>query len=176
MSKLTLVRKALQENPDISIVDAPERNYLPYKDGYWSHTVDFHVAPKTGVIYTAKELQALMMSLIPGLEPTCRDDFREWEREIDFGKLYFDEVIGVEDIRREIVLTDEDMFLSAGFVEGKQIIEKRIDVMRRTWVRLFPNAQIAAAALRGENEYRISKAKFVKHRGIFARLASTLSR
>lgn len=175
MSKLTHVRKALQDNPSIKIVGAPEQNYLPGRNGYWSHTVDFHVAPKTGGVYTAKELQALMMSLVPGLEPTCKDDFREWDREMEFGKFYFDEDIGTEAVRHEVVLSDEDMFSSGGFVDGRRIIERTEKVQRRTWVRLFPNAQIAAAALEGENEYRIPKNELAKYRGIVARLANALS-
>ena len=175
MSKLTHVRKALEDNPNITIVGALERNYLPDSNGYWSHTVDFHVAPKTGGVYTAKELQTLMMSLVLGLEPTCKDDFREWDREMEFGKLYFDEDIGTEAVRHEIILTDEDVFSSDGFVDGKRIIERTEKVQRRTWVRLFPNMQIAAAALKGENAFRISKNDLSKYRGIVARLASAFS-
>jgi hypothetical protein len=126
-------------------------------------------------VYTAKELQALMMSLVPELEPTSKDNFREWDSEMEFGKLYFDEDIGTEAVRHEIVLTDEDMFSSSGFIDGKQIIELTEKVQRRTWVRLFPNAQIAVAALEGENECRIPKNELVKYRGIVARLASALS-
>ena len=175
MSKLTHVREALQDNQTIAIVGAPEQNYLLGKDSYWGHTVDFHVAPKTGGVYTAKELQALMMSLVPGLEPTLKDDFQEWDREIEFGTLYFDENIGTETVRREIVLSDEDMFSSGGFVDGKRIIERTEKVQRRTWVRLFPNVQIAAAALEGENEFLISKSELSKYRGIVARLANVFS-
>lgn len=175
MSKFTQVRKVLQENLNITIVGAPERNYLPGRVGYWSHTIDFHVAPKTGGVYTAKELQALMMSLVPGLEPTCKDNFYEWAHEMKFGVLYFDEDIGEESIRREITLTDKDMFTSEGFASGKRVIKRTRKVQRRAWVRLFPNAQIAAAALEGENVYRISKSDLAKYRGVITRLASALS-
>lgn len=163
MSKLTHVQKTLQGNPNITIVGAPERNYLPNVDGYWSQTADFYVAPKTGGVYTAKELQSFMMSLVPGLAPTCKDDFHESESAVSFGKLYFDEDIGTEAVRREIVLTDPDLFASAGFVDGKRIIERTQEIRRRTWVRLFPNVPIAAAALRGENEYSISKSDLSKY-------------
>ncbi len=152
MSMLTQVRKALQENPDITIVGAPELNYLPGRQiryCYCSHTIDFHVAPKTGGVYTAKELQALMMSLVPGLEPILKDDFREGSREMEFGKLYFDEDIGTEAVRHEITLTDEDMFSSDGFVDGKRVIEYTEKIHRRARDRLFPNTQIAAAARDG---------------------------
>lgn len=175
MSKLTHVRKALQENPSITIVGTKEQNCLPGRNGFWSHTVDFHVAPKIGGVYTIKELQTLMMSLVPGLEPTCKDDFCERDREMEFGKLYFDEDIGTEAIRHEVVLSDEDMFSSSGFVDGRRIIELTKKVQRRTWVRLFPNTQIAAAALKGENEYQIPKNELAKYRGFVARLANALS-
>lgn len=167
MSKLAQVRKALEGNPNISIVGAPERNYLPDRSGFFSHTVDFHVAPKSG-IYTAEELQALMMSLVPGLGPTCKDDFREWDDGMEFGKLYFDEQIGTEDISRTINLTVDDA-AAEGFVDGQQIVEKTLPVERRTWVRLFPDAQIASAALKGENVYRISKDDLPGKRGILSR-------
>ena len=174
MSKLTHVRKALQDNPNITIVGALERNYLPGRNGYWNHTVDFYVAPKTGGVYIDKELQALMMSLVPGLEPTDKDNFREWDREMEFGRLYFDEDIGTEAVRHEIVLTDEDMFSFGGFVDGKRIIERTEKVQRRMWVSLFPNAKIAATALEGENMFQISKNELLKYRGIVARLISAL--
>ncbi len=149
MSKLNQVRKALQDNQNIVILGAPEHNYLPTRAGYWSHTVDFFIAPKSG-IYTAKELQSFITSLTPGLEPTTIDNFYESEQELRFGVLYFDEDIGTESIRREVVLTDQDMFASSGFVSGKRIIEHVEKVQRRTWVRLFPNANVAATVLRGD--------------------------
>ena len=175
MSKFTHIRKTLQDNPNITIVGAPERNYLPGRDGEWSHTVDFHVTPKTGGVYTAKDLQALMMSLVPGLEPTYQDDFRELDREMWFGRLYFDEDIGTEDVSHEIVLTDEDMFSSGGFIDGKRIIERTEKVRRRTWVRLFPNAQIATAALKCENKYLIYKSEILKYSEVVVLFASVPS-
>ena len=174
MSKLTHVREALQGNATITIVGAPEQNYLPGRNGYWSHTVDFYVAPKVGGLYTAKELQVLMKSLVPGLEPTCMDNFFDRDLEMAFGKLYFDEVIGAEAICREIVLSDEDVFFSDGFIDGKRIINCTQELWRRTWVNLFPNVQIATSALSGENKFRISKRELTKYRGFLARLANSL--
>lgn len=175
MSKLTQVRKALQENPNVTIVGALEKNHLPYRDGYWSHTIDFYVTPKGGV-YTTKELQALMMSLVPGLVPTCRDDFYELGGGMKFGKLYFDEDIGIEAVYHKITLIDEDMFSSRGFVDGKRVIERTEKVQRRTWVRLFPNTQIAVAVLEGKNEaYSISESELAKHCRVVARLVNVFS-
>ena len=164
MSKLTQVRTALEDNPGIAIVGAPECNHLPNRVSYWSHTVDFHVAPKTGGVYTAGELQALMMSLVPELEPNQKDDFWESDLAMQLGKLYFDEEIGTEVVRREIVLSDEDMFSSPGFVDGKCTIQRTERVQRRTWVRLFPNIQIATAALEGADGLSISKSRLSRYR------------
>lgn len=167
MSKLTLVRMALQNNPKIMIVGAPERNHLPDRSECWSHTMDLYVAPRVGV-YEAEELQAMMMSLVPGLEPTRKDDFRDCDHDIEFGKLYFDEVIGTEYVRREIVLSDEELFSTSGFTDGKLIIENVLQVQRRTWVSLFPDVEIATAALEGVHEFRIPKRYIAYYSGILA--------
>lgn len=170
MNKLIQVTKVLESNPDIVIVGVPERNFHPSVDGGWSHTVDFHVAPISGGEYTAKRLQELIMSLVPKLQYTTKDDFRESDSELAFGKLYFDEVIGSANIRTEITLTDQSLFQSDGFVDGKQVLEKTHDLKRRVWVRLFPDISIAHLALAGVNEYSISKKDLAKRGSITAKI------
>src|SRR3989344_3312467 len=175
MSKLTHVRKALQENPNITMIGENECNYLPGRYGFFSHTVDFLVAPTRGAVYDTNELQVLMMSLVPELKCTQKDDFRDYHDEIMFGVLYFDEEIGTEVTRREIVLTDPDMFACSDFVDGKRIIEHTYLLQRRTWVRLFPNTQIAALALEGKDKYRISKRELSESKRAFTRILNALS-
>ncbi len=156
MSKFIAVQKALRQNPDITIVGVLEgKAELPARDSQWSHTADFYVAPKIGGVYTVTELQALMMSLLPELEPTCQSSFCEFVDKRRLGILVLDEVIGTEAVRHEITFTDDDdMLLFGGFgADGKRVIERTEEVQRRIWVRLFPNAQIAGAALRDENKY-----------------------
>lgn len=154
MNKLTRVRKALGENSKVNIVAVEEKNYLLNGDGTWGHTVDFYVAPKNGGIYNVNELQALIMSLVPELEPTHKDNFCERECVMEFGKLYFDEDIGTEFIHRSIVLTDENMislFNKHGFINGKQaIISSTKKIKRRIWIRLFPSEEIASAAFKDD--------------------------
>lgn len=158
MDKLTTVRDALEANPDIVIVDVRDYNYIPERDGYWSHTVDFIVAPKKG-IYSADKLQELMITLVPALNPTTTDKFRQWDWEMAFGKLYFDEEVGTEEIaiNRKITLTDEKLFSMEGFQNGQRTIEvhKKEPLRRRTWVRLYPNVEIALLALKGIHEHNI---------------------
>ena len=40
MSKLTIVRQSLETNPEVVIAKVFERNHLPERDDYWSHTVE----------------------------------------------------------------------------------------------------------------------------------------
>lgn len=152
--KLAKVKRALNSNNDVVIVNVEEKIHLPERDGFWSHTVDFWVAPKKG-LYTADELQNFMIKLIPDLEPSSKDDFREDPYRITFGKLYFDEKIGEERVttKRVITLTDEKLFdLAGGFPDGKKTIETNevFDYKRRIWVRLYPNEKFARDVLDGK--------------------------
>lgn len=145
MSKLDTIRTALQNDSRMQIVSAIEHTFFPNPNGYWTHTVDFVVAPNRG-LYTATELQAFMTSLVPGLTPTTSDRFSDWDTSLEFGKLYFDEDIGKEIIRHEITLTEFD-FLPAGVVEnGRAVLEEERRIRRRTWVRLYPDIEIAMLA------------------------------
>ena len=161
MSKLSLVRQALEHNPRVLIGKVMEKNHLPRRDGYWSHTVDFLVAPHGG-LYTAAELQEFMMSLVPqGLETTCLDSFHDYPdlSAMNFGKLYFDEDIGNEEITRVCTITDPDLLNEGGFVNGKRTIQEEKPYQRRTWIRPFPNLKIIKDALEGKlrSEYYIDR-------------------
>lgn len=159
MSKLTIVRQSLETNPEVVIAKVFENNYLPRRNGYWSHTMDFCVAPKNG-LYTAEELQEFMMSLVPkGLQPTCRDDFRQYDENSDLslGKLYFDEDIGQEKVTRICTLTDEELLNVSGFVNGQRTIEESRPYQRRTWVSPFPSKALVYDLLEGKlsSEYSV---------------------
>lgn len=156
MSKLQIVRKALFSNADITVIDIKTENYLPYDHNGWSETISIVVAPKKG-IYDPGKLQELMLQLIQGLEPTCKDDFHSCGKDIRFGRLYFDETIGEEKIHREVVIADNDLLLKPldGFTEGKCVTDETHELRRRTWVRLYPNGRIAVQAAMGANEYGI---------------------
>ncbi len=161
-SKLARVREALAQDPRIAIVGQHERNIIPLRDAYWSHMVDIHVAPLCPV-YTGPELQTLMMSLVPDLEPTCKDNFRDLSESMEFGKLYFDEVIGMEIVVQQLELTDPSMWDTEGFADGKRVIRREKKIQRRIWVRLFPDFIIAHAAFEGRiAPYTINKGRRVE--------------
>lgn len=176
MSKLAHVRKSLEENPNIVIVIAPEENHLPERSVF-SHTVDFYIAPKENE-YDAKKLQKLLDSLILGLKPTCQDEFsdRGATSDLGFGYLCFDEVIGKEVVRTTTVLTitEPELLTPGGLIicdlgrrainQGRTIVVDVQEVLRRTWVRLFPDRELALNAYNGKNRHFISKEDLAKHR------------
>ena len=175
MSKLTIVRQSLETNPEVVITKVFEKSYLPGRDGFWSHTMDFFVAPKNG-LYTAEELQKFMMGLVPeGLQPTCKDDFSQYDQNSDLslGKLYFDEDIGQEKVTRICTLTDEQLFNVSKFINGQRTIEESRAYQRRTWVRPFPSESLVRDLLEGKlsSEYRIRPEELKRYQpGFFQRI------
>jgi len=164
MSKLEIVRKALETNPLVVIVNTETINYLPDRQGYFCHTVDYWVAPKNG-LYTADELQAFMVGLVPDLTPTQKDNFRQDTKDSDlsFGKLYFDEKVGEERriTKRILTLNDNELFGADGFIDGKQTIDEEVieDYTRRVWVCPFPSERFVRDVLDEKlknSEYRVS--------------------
>jgi len=155
MSKLTLIRHTLEKNPNVTIVHVDEKNYLPERYMRFSHTVDFWIAPKTG-LYTADELQDFMMELVPeGLKPTTVNNFRQYNGDLSFGRLYFDEKIGEERTitKKILTLSDEELLNVAGFVDGKRAsidTEVTEEYRRSTSVRPFPNEAFIGDLLKGK--------------------------
>ena len=144
MTKLQIVDGILRSNTDIVVVDRIENTYLPNTSRDWAQTMDYLVAPKVG-IYTAEGLQKFMRGLVPGIHPTSVDDFIKYSSgDVAFGMLYFDEVVGHEKSRRELVLTADDID-GHQFRDGKRTIDATKDLMRRVWVRPYPNEAIARA-------------------------------
>jgi hypothetical protein len=67
-----------------------------------------------------------METLVPDVEATVQDIFRITPGYLEFGKLYFDEVIGTEQNVRVIIITDPLVNLPNGFSEGKCVVEKSV--------------------------------------------------
>ena len=151
MSKLTIVRQALETNPDVTIVNVDERDEY----GYFSHMVDFWVAPRNG-LYTSDELQVFMMRLVPDLEPTLKDNFIQYSdalKTLRIGKLYFDEKVDEDKVAGISTSTDErllNVFEFVRFVNGERTIVEAGDYSRRTLVRPFPNEAYTRDVLDGK--------------------------
>lgn len=165
-TQLELIRKALENNPDISIVHVKDDNYLPglNKYGAFNHVVGFYVASRNGDATTAEKLQELMMSIIPeGVKPVKIVDFKDASGVIWVGQLFFEEEIGMEVVHRELVLVDEDGFEPAGFVGKKMTINQTNRLRRSVWIKVYPTTEVADIVLSKEDEVGcIYKRDFLK--------------
>ena len=192
MSKLETVRKALEGNPEVVVVDLQTKNYFPGRDGHFTQTADFLVAPTVG-LYTAEALQRFMHSLVPGLEPTTQDAFSQHKDTLEFGKLYFDEKIGEERVVTQVTHTMTDSELTRAIeIMGKGGIEniyglndqgmlvvntdKTMDHLRRTWVSPFPTEQFVRDLLeeRVDGLYSTTLSVLKRYKSNALQSASTL--
>lgn len=166
-SKLERVRTALKRNSSIT-VETSERVFLPGNDGEWSHTVDFYVVP-SAKLTNMQLLQAFMVSLVPGLDPSSKHDFVRMGTLTGFGKLCFDEDIGTFSLKGAFTLTDTDLrshpaLIASGLKGNKMVVNRAGALRRRTTVMVFPTAESARAVCEGANEYVVARAFFAAHR------------
>lgn len=162
ISKFKIVKKALEENPQVIIVDLKLESSFPRRIGYVTQTANFSIAPSMG-LYTANELQEFMQGLIPGLKPYAQGDFFQADeiKELHFGYVGFEEKIGEERIESTHVMTDPEFTQTFDYGKGLENVygldeegilvrRKVIDHLRRTWVNLYPNEQFAKDLLEGK--------------------------
>lgn len=171
MSKLAIVRDALQADPGVLIVGVEERTHLPNPNGIWTQIIDFVIAPAKA-IYRPKALQSFMLGLVP-LEATRKDDFRSWDLgEMEFGRLYFDETIGTSTTIQTIVITDPDVPVPDSYLDGSLTINEggatSQDLLRRTRIYVYPDLRYARRAMKGEDKHStyslyVPIAELVKH-------------
>lgn len=157
MSKLNVIKNALESNPDVVIIQTAEESYLsqeysPHRRLY-DHHFEFFVVPKQG-LFVASELQAFMCGLVPGLEPSEGLDFLVGGVKKDrllLGYLGFEEEFGEERVRIERVqtITDEELLkersYAADFISGKKVgyTEETFKYKRRILIEPFPNEALA---------------------------------
>ena len=192
MSKLNIVKSALESNPNVVIIMSDEyrENLFPYRvkfpngidQGYnilSGQFFDFRVAPKNG-LYTLAELQSFMLGLVPALEPTARDDFRQYQSMFWCGGLRFEEIIGYEKVstKRIQTLTDEGLLGAyKSFVDGKRIVDAEDTIMyaRGILVGVYPDKEFAQDVCEGKikesNPVSLKELKRYQHgRGLLQRI------
>lgn len=143
VSLLQQVREGLQADQRVYFAD--EILHSPYGYG-WLETVDIIVAP-VKPIYDAEKLNQFMHSLVPDIPRSARDEARKYDEKSDFrlGKLYFDEVLG-ETIREISITTtavEPEALERAGVHIGESQKTEKDSHKRRTWVRVYPDANSA---------------------------------
>lgn len=146
MSKLTTIKQALETNALVDVVEELRMESLPsVAHPHHQGWVIYRVAPKVG-LYSVKDLQAFMLSLVPGMEPSSKDDFYEGNYAnhgtyLRFGKLVFAEAVGQMTICRKLVLTDDDYKAAA----GKEIIEveETLQITRAIFIHVYPSREIS---------------------------------
>jgi len=153
-TKLSIIRKALENNSVMKVVNVHREYHLPHiRPGKEVHPVDiyeFKVAPEMPV-YDVDALQQLMLCLVPpSLEPTSINDFFPYAdgSGMDFGSLVFDEDIGLKKGKEEVIITAQDLLKDKslkekGFTDGKRTLTYTNPLRRRIEVRLYPNEEIA---------------------------------
>lgn len=140
---LQKVREGLQA--DKRVIFAGEILHPSHGQG-WLETADIIVAP-VKPIYDARELNKFMDSLVPEIPRSARDAASKNDERSDLalGKLYFDETLG--EITREILTTttatDPEALKRAGVTIGKSSKTEKELLQRRTWVRIYPDANSA---------------------------------
>ena len=139
-SKLHRVCKALLTNEKVAV----EGQIINSRaSGGWTETVDILTGPKQEILDPTK-LNEFMLSLIPGLEPLPVDTITAHGQHFSVGKLYFDEPIGLRRTSGKIVTTAHDSYAlaRAGMQVGSRDIDDEEILKRRTWVRMYPNADL----------------------------------
>ncbi|MGC9599149.1 MAG: hypothetical protein ABSE18_02070 [Minisyncoccia bacterium] len=143
------IKETLFDDRKIVVVDIFEPYWDPVEEG-GCQEVNIYIAPKSGT-RSAEDLQELLDGLLP-LPPSDARRFCERENRLEFGCMYFDEHIGTMSSRREFTLTDETLCakLPESFISPTKVIEEKCALVRRIWIRLYPNVQIALWASQGQ--------------------------
>lgn len=119
------IKDALEKNPSVILVDVIERKGEPFYGlgvNSWNQIddINIYVAPKNG-LYTAEELNQL--ELIPDLEPSQKENFKQNRNGLVFGSLLFEEQVHSlyeNHLRRILVRVYPDEAII------KDILEKRL--------------------------------------------------
>lgn len=146
MSKLEIIKQAFAANPLVDVVEELRMESIPSMRHLRSQGwVKYWVAPMVA-LYTATDLQKFMLSLVPGLVPSSKDDFYEGKyvdhgTYLRFGELEFVEVIGHTTVHRKLVFSDEDYKALA----GKEIVEdeETFQITRKITIHVYPSREIS---------------------------------
>ena len=152
-SVLSQVRDQLLANKDVFLADEISSSD---DSGWWTETVSIIIAPKKP-IYDPDKLNSFMKEIIVGIKPSSIDLARQYNKNerFDLGKLYFDEGLGVSETQMftKVTVYEKEALEKAGIVEGESRESAKKVFQRRTWVRVYPDAAIAALVAKYERGF-----------------------
>ena len=163
MSKLSVIKKSLQANPDVVIVNVEQygniNKVLDYTgNDVLTHEVKLTVAPRTG-LYTAKELQEFiggLISHIPG-KIYASGKFQEPENPtlgysdfgfslknqnigyLHLGYVQYTEIVGSEqrtvEVKRIINIAVNDLVDNSGLINNPRVERKTQETFQQDYLR-----------------------------------------
>lgn len=143
VSLLQQVREGLQA--DRRVFFAGEISHSPYGPG-WLEAVDIIIAPVKS-IYDPRKLNQFMDSLVPDVPRSARDGASRYDNKSDFrlGRLYFDETLGktTREILTITTTVEPEALKRAGVPLGESRKTEEELLRRRTWIRVYPDANSA---------------------------------
>lgn len=198
MSTLKKIREALKNNKNIFSFERNERTFLPspgespfyqsVEENGFSHSIQFYVSPKEG-LYTTKELNEMLISLIPNECGKPRDICKFQEKEnaegrgvarMVCGRLEYIEVLGREHLIQNLVIENDDPVparkgaLIAYYDQTRKTRNVYINRELLRWIEInvFPNVLFAKLAMDGDfktgfGRFYLYKEEFEKYRRVW---------
>ena len=158
MSKLETIVKALEGDPRVVITDKIlKKKEIPVKefdteDPVCVRDITYFVAPREPyAMNDVGKLQALMLDLVPDLEPSSQVDY-QYIGELSEGRLIYEEKLEEETSERILTLTDQEVIDSVELEGGQSTTQMSRDYMRSITIRFFPNESIAKRAFERASE------------------------
>lgn len=146
-TKLSRVQGELESNP-IIYVSHPQRNcFTEVNDNFYRGDINFYIASRIP-IYTVKEMNQFLESLIKNTEPTNIQRAEEYEgeygRTIKLGELRFEEKVATRSIPIGTTHVEiEDAREHLEYLLEQPGEGRKYDVVRRIVVRLYPHSALA---------------------------------
>lgn len=147
-SKAEYVKQVLRTSPDVYFAGAaPHTHYETLPSSCWAESLDVVVSPIVAEFNPVK-LNEFMDGLISGITHSVRERSLYLPGGVlRIGTLSYDEKIGsVKRVTEATLRLDSEAAPDLSDIEKKARIETVHDLMRRTWVRVFPDRTSAQDA------------------------------
>ncbi len=165
MNKFTIIRQALEVNPNIYVVFNGMSVRLSDPIGSATGIGDivqncsFYAMPKDRVYTNPEELQAFLESLVPKLQPTHKSACRQDEERLIFGDLDYEEIIGTRKQTTEFIFAYPDAQNIEGLVDGRKTAVQERNILRCIKLNVLPGKRYL-------DDYHAEMKKFSSEKGV----------